>query len=125
MPYILLAEDDVSLIDIYKKKLETAGFAVRIAVDSKAVFQELSREKPILLILDIVLPGLNGWEILSELKRREDLADVKVMILSSLGQKEEVEKGLELGALKYLIKTQFKPSEIVEKVREILRDNCH
>jgi CheY-like chemotaxis protein len=120
MPSIILVEDDPFLIDIYKQKFENAGFEVRIVKNGGKVLEALAQSKPDLLLLDIVLPEVAGWEILAKIKAEPSYKDIKVVILSNLGQKEEVEKGLQMGATKYLIKSQFKPSEVVEKVNEIL-----
>lgn len=121
MPYIFLAEDDPFLTNIYTKKLQEAGFEVEVVGNGSKVLNQIFQRKPDILLLDIVLPDIPGWEILKRIKEDPILADLKVVILSSLGQQEEVEKGLALGAEGYLIKTQFKPSEIVEKVKEFLK----
>ena len=78
-------------------------------------------QKPDLVLLDIVLPKASGWEVLKQMKKEVDLKDLKVIVLSNLGQKEEVEKGLGLGAVKYLIKAQHTPSDVVKAVKAILK----
>jgi DNA-binding response OmpR family regulator len=120
MHHILLVEDDPFLIDIYKQKFENTGFNIKVVKDGEQALEILSSEKPDLILLDIVLPGAAGWEVLEKIKSDPTLSELKVVILSNLGQKEEVEKGLQLGAANYLIKSQFKPSEVVDKVKEIL-----
>ena len=80
----------------------------------------LKERKPDLLLLDIVLPNVDGWEILREIREDSNLKDLKVVILSNLGQKEEVEKGFKLGAVKYLIKAYYTPTEVVEEVKKII-----
>ena len=76
------------------------------------------------MLLDIVLPQIDGWEILEKIKnekpKTKNLENLKIVILSNLGQKEEVERGLRLGATKYLIKAHYTPSEVVEEIKEIL-----
>jgi DNA-binding response OmpR family regulator len=120
MKNILLVEDDPFLIDIYTKKLQESGFKVRVVKSGGQVIASLEEEKPDLILLDIVLPEIVGWEVLASIKARKDLAGIKVVVLSNLGQQEEVEKGLRMGAVQYLIKSQYKPSEVVKKVKEIL-----
>ncbi|MCX6790570.1 MAG: response regulator [Candidatus Gribaldobacteria bacterium] len=120
MPNIILVEDDPFLIDIYKQKFESAGFGINVVKNGSKVLDALAQSKPDLLLLDIVLPEMAGWEVLEKIKAEPNYKDLKVVILSNLGQKEEVEKGLQMGADKYLIKSQYKPSEVVEKVKEIL-----
>lgn len=120
MKRILLIEDDIFLTDIYTTKLEEAGFSVTVAEDGEKALRKLGEEKPDLVILDIVLPQVNGWEILEKIKSEPKLKGLKVIILSNLGQKEEVEKGMDLGSIKYLIKAHYTPSEIVKEIKEII-----
>lgn len=123
MKNILLIEDDPFLIDIYITKLKEAGFGVEVAKDGQTALKLLKRKKYDLLILDIVLPHIDGWEILERIKKQKELKDLLIVILSNLGQKQEVKKGLDLGATKYLIKAHYKPSEIIEEIKEILKNN--
>ena len=121
MKSILLVEDDPFLIDIYTTKLKAEGFQVVVAKDGESSLTKLKQGKFDLVILDIVLPGLDGWEILREIKKEEKFLVLPVIILSNLSQKTEVEKGLKLGAVKYLIKAKFTPSQIIEEVKKILK----
>ncbi len=121
MKKILLIEDDPFLADIYTTKLKESGFSVEVVADGDAVLSKIKEEKPDLLLLDIVLPHLDGWEIIRDIKEIKELKDLKIIILSNLGQKNEVEKGLRLGALKYLIKAHYTPGEIVEEIKKVLK----
>jgi len=121
MKKILLVEDDPFLIDIYTTKLKEVGFDVEVAKDGSKALNLLGKNKYDLLVLDIVLPHADGWEVLGKIKKQEQFKDLLVIVLSNLGQKEEVKKGLDLGATKYLIKAHYKPSEIVEEIKEILK----
>jgi len=121
MKQILLVEDDPFLIDIYTTKLKEEGFEVEVVTDGEDCLTALQAKKPDLLLLDIVLPAVDGWEILRKIKRDEKLKDVKVVVLSNLGQKGEVKKGLELGAEKYLIKAHYTPTEVVKEIKKILK----
>lgn len=118
MKKILLVEDDPFLIDIYTTKLKEENFEVVVADDGDKALEFVEKEKPDLVLLDIVLPNKDGWEILKEIKAKNK--KIKVIILSNLGQKEEVEKGLNLGAEKYLIKSNFTPSEVVEEIKKLI-----
>ena len=120
MKSILLVEDDPFLIDIYTTKLKEAGFLVEVAENGEIVFKKIRKKAPDLIVLDIVLPQIDGWEILKIIKEDPKFKDLKIMILSNLGQKEEVEKGLFLGATKYLVKAHYTPSEIVEEIKKII-----
>jgi len=121
MKRILLVEDDPFLIDIYTTKLKEVGFKIDVAEDGKKAFRLLTQKTPDLLVLDIVLPHIDGWEILRKIREKKQFRDLPVIILSNLGQRQEVKKGLELGATKYLIKAHYTPSEIVEQIKEILK----
>ena len=121
METILLVEDDPFLVEIYTTKLKEAGFSVKAVTDGNEGFKEMKEKAPDLLLLDIVLPSFNGWEILREIKRDNKLNNLKVIILSNLGEKEEIEKGLKLGAVKYLVKAHYTPSEVVEEIKKILK----
>jgi len=116
---ILLVEDDPFLIDIYTTKLKESGFTVEVASDGESALRKVKEKEPPLVILDIVLPQLDGWEILRQIKSDPKLKNIKIIILSNLGQKEEVEKGVALGAVKYLIKAHYTPSQVVEEVKQI------
>ncbi len=121
MKTILLIEDDPFLVEIYSTKLKEAGFSVIVAGEGEEGLKKMKEKTPDLLLLDIVLPSLNGWEILRDIKRNDKLSNLKVVILSNLGEKEEVEKGLRLGAVRYLVKAHYTPSEVVEEIRKILK----
>jgi len=122
MKKILLVEDDPFLIDIYTTKLKKVGFEVCVSRDGESALQLIEKERPDLVLLDIVLPHIDGWEILRKIKNNEKLKDIKIIILSNLGQKHEVEKGLKLGATKYLIKAHYTPTQIVEEIKNILKE---
>jgi len=115
---ILLVEDDPFIIDIYKTSLEQADFEVEVAEGGKQALRFLKEEKPDLMLLDIVLPDVDGWEVLKEISEDSELSDLKIFVLSNLGQKNEIDKGMNLGADKYFIKAHYTPSQIVEKIKE-------
>jgi CheY-like chemotaxis protein len=121
MKTILLIEDDPFLIDIYKSKLKEDGFETEVAEDGDEALGKIKEKKPDLILLDIVLPNVDGWEILKKIRSDPGLKDLKVIILSNLGQKDEVEKGIELGATKYLIKAHFTPTEVTTEIKKILK----
>lgn len=120
MKNILLVEDDPFLIDIYSTKLKEGGFEVEVVSAGEKVLDKILEKQFDLLVLDIVLPQMDGWEILRKIKEKTKLKSLPIIILSNLGQKEEVEKGLRLGATKYLIKAHYTPSEVVSEIRKLL-----
>lgn len=120
MKKILLIEDDQFIIDIYSTKLKEEGFDVDVAMNGEKAIEKV-KEKPDLILLDIVLPGLDGWEILREIKRQEESKSIPVIILSNLSQKSEVEKSFKLGVTKYLIKSNYTPSQVIQEIKECLK----
>ena len=118
---ILIIEDDKFLRELINKKLTKEEYATSEAVDGEEGFKKIKAEKPDMVLLDLILPGIDGFEVLSKMKSDPALASIPVIILSNLGQKEDVERGLKLGAIDYMIKAHFTPSEIIEKVRANLK----
>lgn len=121
MKTILFVEDDPFLIDIYSAKLKEAGFEIEIAKDGEECLAKVKEKKPDLIVLDIVLPKISGWEVLKEIKKDRNLKDLKIIIFSNLGQKNEVEEGLRMGAAQYLIKAHYTPSEVVREIKKIFK----
>jgi len=117
---ILLIEDDPFLVDIYSTKLKDSGFKVEVANGGEEGLRKVKEHKFDLVLLDIVLPEMDGWEFLRQLRQDLKMEHLKVIILSNLGQKEEVEKGMNLGATRYLIKAHYTPSQVVEQIKLLL-----
>ena len=117
---ILIIEDDKFLRQLIVQKLAKEGYETIEAVDGEQGLKEIQEKNPDLVLLDLILPGIDGFEVLSQMKKNEELAKVPVIILSNLGQQEDVQRGLNLGAVDYLIKAHFTPGEIVKKIRKAL-----
>lgn len=118
--HVLLVEDDVFLSGIYQKKFEMEGYKITTAGDGESGLKEAKKKKPDIILLDILLPKLDGFAVLEKLKADPATKAIPVILLTNLGQKDDVERGLEAGAADYLIKAHFKPSEILDKVKKIL-----
>ena len=118
---ILIVEDDKFLRELIARKLTDEGFEIIEAVDGEEGIKKIKETKPDLVLLDLILPSIDGFEVLSRVKGDASLTSIPIIILSNLGQKEEVEKGLDLGAVDYLIKAHFTPGEIIEKIKNILK----
>lgn len=108
------------MTDIYLTKLKEAGFGVETAQDGEEAIRKIKELMPDLVLLDIVLPTVNGWEILREIKRDPKFDYLKIIVLSNLGEKEEVEKGLNNGAAKYLVKAHYTPTDVIKEIKETL-----
>lgn len=118
---ILIIEDDKFLRELIARKLLDEGFEIAEAVDGEEGIKMIKESGPDLVLLDLILPSIDGFEVLARVKEDTSITPVPIIILSNLGQKEEVEKGLELGAVDYLIKAHFTPGEIIEKIKNILK----
>ena len=118
---ILIIEDDKFLRELISMKLQKEGYTIVEAVDGEEGEKKIKEEKPDLVLLDLILPGIDGFEVLSRIKEDPAVSSIPVIILSNLGQKEEIEKGLKLGAIDFLVKAHFTPGEIIEKIKNILK----
>ena len=121
MSKILIIEDDKFLRELIVSKLTKENYEVFEAVDGEEGVKKIREEKPDLILLDLILPGIDGFEVLSQMKSDPVVSSIPVIILSNLGQKEDIEKGIELGATDYMIKAHFTPGEIVEKIKSIFK----
>jgi len=117
---VLIVEDDRFLRELLIRKLEGQGFIISTAVEGKEALSKAKEELPQLILLDLILPGIDGFEVLKQIKEDSQINKIPVIILSNLGQQEEVEKGLKLGAADYLVKAHFTPDEIIGKIKEVL-----
>jgi len=121
---ILIIEDDKFLRELIARKLTGEDYDALEATDGEEGIKKTKELKPDLVLLDLILPGIDGFEVLSQMKKDKELNHIPVIILSNLGQREDVEKGLNLGAADYLIKAHFTPGEIIEKVKNVLEKNA-
>lgn len=116
---ILIVEDDKFLRELIVGKLEGEGYEVLVAIDGLEGVKAIQEQKPGLVLLDLMLPNMDGFEVLQKMKEDPTLT-MPVIILSNLGQREDVEKGLSLGAVDFMIKAHFTPNEVIEKVKGYL-----
>ncbi|HEX7586083.1 MAG TPA: response regulator [Patescibacteria group bacterium] len=114
---IMIVEDDSFVMDIYQTKLSQEGYTVIEARDGLDAIKKLEKEKPDLILLDIIMPNMDGLEVLKKIKADEKFSNIPVILLTNLSQKEEINLGLGLGANDYLIKSHFTPSEVLEKIK--------
>ena len=122
-PKILIIEDDRFLRKIISQKLTKENYNLIEAVDGIEGIKKAQEEKPDLILLDLVLPGIDGFETLSKIKNNTDksISKIPVIIFSNLGQHEDIKRGIEIGAVDYLIKAHSTPEEIVAKIRSVLK----
>ena len=117
---ILIVEDDKFLRELISHKLIKEGYDIIEAADGEEGIKKAMEEKPDLVLLDLILPGIDGFEVLYRMKASPETSSIPVIILSNLGQKDDVEKGMRLGASDYLIKAHFTPGEIIGKIKGLL-----
>lgn len=117
---ILIVEDDAFLSDMYQTKFSESGYEVKVAQDGQQGLSMLQEGlRPDMVLLDIVMPKMDGIEMLTAMKKNEKLKDIPVVLLTNLGQESDITRGMELGALDYFVKAHFTPSEIVKKVEAL------
>ena len=119
---ILIIDDDPFILDMYVLKFKQEGFQVETASDGKSGLQKIREYLPEVLLLDIVMPVIDGFDILREVKKNNLLPNSKVVLLTNLGQKEDIDRGVQLGADDYIIKAHFTPTEVVNKVKKLLEN---
>ncbi len=116
----LVVEDDKFLRDLFVRKLISVGLKVENAIDAKGTFEVLAKWKPDIILLDLILPDIDGFHILARLKKDKRLLSVPVVILSNLGQQEDIDRAMGLGAEGFMVKASFNLEEIAARVHEIL-----
>ena len=121
---VLVVEDDKFLRELFIRKLFSDGFKVENAIEAKAAFEILERWKPDIILLDLILPGIDGFEILSRLKKDDRFKEIPVIVLSNLGQQEDIDRAMSLGAKDFMVKANFTLDEIIARVRIILGEKA-
>lgn len=117
---VLIIEDDKFLRELAAQKLEKEGFSVAGATNGQEGLNLLESERPNVIILDLILPGMDGFETLRKIRTESNFKTIPVIILSNLGQEEDIEKAKGLGATDYLIKAHFSFGEIIKKINEVI-----
>ena len=118
---VLLVEDDDFLRKICRTKMEREGFNVSVAINGKEALKKIIEGDPQIVLLDIILPIMDGFEVLKRVKEDPSKSSVPIIMLTNLGQESEIEKGFKLGAEDYIVKAHLTVGEIIEKVKEILK----
>jgi len=120
---ILIVEDDMALANLYKTELEAKNYTVVHVSEGTQAVEGIRQNKPDLVLLDIMLPGRNGLEILKDVRDNEEVKDTKVIMLTNFGNEENVSTALELGALDYIMKYKITPAEMSEKIASLLGES--
>jgi len=117
---ILIIEDDRYISKMYQLKLSLEGYDVQVADNGRVGVDKVKEFMPDIILLDILMPELDGFEVLQVIKSDENTKPIPVLIMSNLGQEDHIQKGMEMGAIGYIVKSQFTPSKVVEKIKEVL-----
>ena len=116
MKKILIIEDEEILLNLLQNKLTQEGYEILVARDGEKGIQIMRELKPDLILLDIIMPKLNGFEVMEEKNKNKKLKIIPVIVISNSGQPVEIDRAKELGAKDWLIKTEFDPQEVIDKV---------
>jgi len=119
---VLLVEDDQAISDMYKLSLEENGFEVLLTEKGSEALAIAQEQKPAIILLDVILPEVDGFSILQTLKAQTETKKIPVLLLTNLSQESDQEKGKELGAAAYLVKSQHTPSEVISEIKTILSE---
>lgn len=118
---ILLIEDDHMIVEMYQVKFEEEGFEVVIAEDGKKGLKMAGKENPDIILLDVILPEMDGFNVLKGIKEEKKCDGIPVLLLTNLGLDSDVKRGLELGAIDYMVKANYTPSQVVERIKSHLK----
>ncbi len=118
---VLLAEDDKFISRAYFDGLTRGGFDVVLAVDGNEAIEQVASFKPDIVLLDLIMPEKNGFEVLEEIKNNDSTKQTPVIILSNLGQDTDIQKGRDLGAIDYLIKSNSSLDQVTEKINQYVK----
>ena len=113
---VLIIEDEEILLELLEKKLVQEGYDVQVAKDGVEGLEKIEERKPDIILLDIVMPRMGGFEVMKELQKKEEFSDIPIIIISNSGQPVELDLAQKLGARDWLIKTDFDPKEVIDKV---------
>ena len=117
---ILIVEDDSFLLSMYSTKLNLENFKVYTAATGLQALKAVTKDQPDLILLDLNLPEMSGFDVLDNLKKDNSTKGIPVIVLTNYSQKENIDKCFSLGAVDYLIKAHFVPAEVVDKIKKIL-----
>jgi len=118
---ILIIEDEKLLLEMYQSRFEKEGYRVLTALSGKKGIALAQKEKPDLIILDILMPGIDGYEVIKKLKKDSRTRKIIILVFSNLGQPAEINRGLELEADDYIVKTDLTPSQLLNKVEKMVK----
>lgn len=117
---ILLVDDDLTLREMYEERLKAEGFTVETAKDGEEALEKATETRPNLILLDVMMPKLNGLDVLRRLKEQEETKQIPVIVLTALIQDRERLEGITRGADDYVVKSETMPGEVIDKIHRVL-----
>ena len=117
---VLVVEDDEFLQDVLLTKLKSLGISTLVAGDGKKALRLMKEEKPVLVLLDLAMSDMDGFEVLEQAKADKEISHIPIVVLSNLGQEDDIERAKGAGAREFLVKAQYTPSEVVKKIKHFL-----
>lgn len=120
MPKVLLVEDDVALRDIYSARFTAENYDVVTASDGEMALTQAVKEKPDLIILDVMMPKISGFDVLDILRATPETKETKVIMMTALSQSSDIDKGKALGTDEYLVKSEVTLTDVIDKAKEVL-----
>lgn len=118
---VLLVEDDQMIVEMYKLRLEEGGFEVFVTDKGSEAIEIAGKEHPDIILLDIILPEIDGFAILQSIKAESSTKKIPVVMLTNLSQESDQQKGTQLGAVGYFVKAQHTPADIMTEIKKILK----
>ena len=120
---VLIVDDDEFLLEMYALKFKESGFIIEVAKNGEEAVQKAKEVSPDVILLDVVMPKMDGFDVLRVLRKENIASKAIVLILTNLGQKDDFDRGMKLGATDYIVKAHYTPSEVVKKVQSLLKKN--
>lgn len=117
---VLIIEDEEMLVNMYISKFEKEGYEIEKALNGREGLEKVKSYNPEIILLDVIMPEMDGFMVLKQLKSETSTKNIPVIMLTNLGQEEDIEKGEKLGVKDYLVKANLTPSQVVDKVKEVL-----
>ena len=121
MTKVLIVEDDQFLLRMYKKKFEVAGFEVEVAVDGEDGLSKMRNVKPEIVLMDIMMPKLNGLDAIVQAKADTLIKNIPIIVLTNLSNTDDAQMAVKNGAIGYMVKSDFTPSQVVEEAKKYLQ----
>lgn len=121
MKKVVIIDDDLAISQMYRMKLEKDGFGVELADNGRDGLELIKIVRPDVVLLDLIMPEMTGGEVLKKLKTDQELSTIPVLILTNTGSEESIQELLENGALAYIVKANETPTQVVERIRQILQ----